>query len=79
MSVATKAARKTAKKRGGKRPGVRFIVNSKGEKTEVVLPIAVYRKLVEQAEELEDVRAFDEAMKDPDTIPWEEAKKQLGL
>ncbi len=75
MDMATKAA----KKKGGKRRGVRYIVNSRGEKTEVVLPIALYRKLIEQAEELEDVRAFDEAMKDPDFIPWEEAKKQLGL
>ena len=75
MGMATKAA----KKKGAKRHSVRYIVNAQGKKTEVVLPIALYRKLVEQAEELEDIRAFDEATKDPDTIPWEEAKKQLGL
>ena len=76
MDMATKAARKVKKTR---RLGARYFYNERGEPTEVLLPIALYRKLVEQAEELEDIRAFDEAMKDPDTIPWEEAKKQLGL
>jgi hypothetical protein len=74
MDMATKTAKK-----GGKRLGVRYIVDAQGEKTEVVLPIALYEKLVERAEELEDIRDFDEAMKDPDFIPWEEAKRQLGL
>lgn len=58
---------------------VRYIVNTKGEKTEVVLPIELYERLIEELEELEDIRDFDEAMKDPDFIPWEEAKKQLGV
>ncbi len=59
--------------------GVRYIVNAKGEKTEVVLPIALYERLIEELEELEDIRDFDEAMKDSDFISWEEAKKQLGV
>ena len=71
-------ATRTAKK-GAKRPGVRYIVDARGAKTEVVLPIALFRRLLEQAEESEDIRDFDEAMKDQDYIPWEEAKKQLGL
>ena len=54
-------------------------MNTKGEKTEVVLPIELYERLIEELEELEDIRDFDEAMKDPDFIPWEEAKKQLGV
>ena len=58
---------------------VRYIVNTKGEKTEVVLPIELYERLIEELEELEDIRDFDEAMKDPDFIPWEEAKQQLGV
>ena len=76
MDMATKAAKK---KKGGKRRSVHYLVNAQGKRTAVLLPIAAYRKLIEQAEETEDVRAFDEAMKDMDTIPWEEAKKQLGL
>ena len=58
---------------------VRYIVNTNGEKTEVVLPIELYEQLIEELEELEDIRDFDEAMKNPDFIPWEEAKKQLGV
>jgi PHD/YefM family antitoxin component YafN of YafNO toxin-antitoxin module len=58
---------------------VRYIVNTNGEKTEVVLPIKLYEQLIEELEELEDIRDFDEAMKNPDFIPWEEAKKQLGV
>jgi PHD/YefM family antitoxin component YafN of YafNO toxin-antitoxin module len=58
---------------------VRYIVNTNGEKTEVVLPIKLYEQLIEELEELEDIRDFDEAMKNPDFIPWEKAKKQLGV
>ena len=72
--MATKAAKRISRK-----PAVRYIVNLKGQKTEVVLPILIYRRLLEQAEELEDIRHFDKAMKNPDSIPWEEAKRQLGL
>ena len=72
--MATKAA-----KRINKKPVVRHIANLKGQKTEAVLPISIYRRLLEQAEELEDNRHFDKAMKNPDSIPWEDAKKQLGL
>ena len=71
-------ATKTAK-RINKKPSVRYIVNLQGQKTEAVVPISVYRRLLEQAEELEDIRHFDKAIKDLDFIPWEKAKRQLGL
>jgi hypothetical protein len=74
MSMATKTVKKS-----GRKAAVRYIVNAQGKKTEAVLPISVYERLLEQVEDLEDIRAFDKAMKDPDFIPWEEAKKQLGL
>ena len=73
-TMATKAAKRIIKK-----PAVRYIVNLRGQKTEAVLPISIYRRLLEMAEELEDIRHFDKAMKNPDSIPWKEAKKQLGL
>ncbi len=78
MGVATKAARKTAKKKGSKRSdGVRFVFNAKGEKTEVLLPIALYRRMLEEIEDAEDIRAADEAMKEGKFVPWEEAERQL--
>lgn len=63
----------------GTKPGVRYIVDAKGKKTEVVLPIEVYERLIEELEELEDIRDYDEAMKDGEFIPWEEVKKQLSV
>ena len=69
----------TTSKQNSMETRVRYIVNAKGEKIEVVLPIALYERLIEELEELEDIRDFDEAVKDPDFIPWEEAKKQLGV
>jgi len=69
---------KTVKKSGSKTE-VRYIVNHKGEKTEVVLPIELYEALLERIEDAEDVQAIEEAMKETDFIPWEEAKKQLGV
>ncbi len=57
--------------------GVRYIVNAKGEKTEVVLPIELYEELLERVEDAEDIRDIEEVMKAPDFIPWEEAERQL--
>ena len=72
--MASKAAKKI-----GKKSAIRYIVNSDGKKTEAVLPISLYQRLIKRTEELEDIRHFDKAMKDRDFIPWEEAKRQLGL
>ena len=74
MSMTTKTAKNSSSK-----TEVRYIVNHKGEKTEVVLPIELYEALLERIEDAEDVQAIEEAMKEPDFIPWEEAKKQLGV
>ncbi len=74
MSMETKTVKKS-----GFKTEVRYIVNHKGEKTEVVLPIELYEALLERIEDAEDVQAIEEAMKEPDFIPWEEAKKQLGV
>ncbi len=48
---------------------VRYIVNAKGKKTEVMLPIELYERLLDELEELEDIRDFDEAIKNGDFIP----------
>jgi hypothetical protein len=72
--MATKAAGKS-----GRHAGVRYIVDGQGRKTEVVLPVALFKRLLELAEESEDIRDFDAATNDHDYIPWEEAKEQLGL
>lgn len=60
-----------------RKPGLRYIVDAKGKKTEVVLPIEVYEELLERLEDAEDIQAIEEAMKAPEFIPWEEAERQL--
>jgi PHD/YefM family antitoxin component YafN of YafNO toxin-antitoxin module len=38
-----------------------FLTNEKGEKVAVVIPIKEYEQLLEELEELDDIRAYDEA------------------
>ena len=42
-----------------------------------MLPISLYEQLVEQAEELQDIRDFDKAVKDPVFAPWERGGSNL--
>lgn len=45
-----------------------FLTDSKGNKTAVVLTIKKYNKLMERLEDLEDIRAYDEAKKNDDGL-----------
>jgi hypothetical protein len=56
--MATKAK---AAKRKQRAPAKQCVVDEKGRRTAVVLPIEVYEQLVEAAQDLEDIRAADEA------------------
>lgn len=38
-----------------------FITDQKGKKISAVLPIKAYKQLLEELEELEDIRAYDHA------------------
>jgi PHD/YefM family antitoxin component YafN of YafNO toxin-antitoxin module len=38
-----------------------FLTNEKGEKVALVISIEEYKKLLEELEELDDIRAYDEA------------------
>ena len=40
-----------------------YILDSNGKKISIILPVSEYEKLMKQLEELEDIKAFDEAMK----------------
>ncbi|WP_127129465.1 hypothetical protein [Pseudoflavitalea rhizosphaerae] len=42
----------------------KFITDNKGKKISVVLSIREYRKILDELEELEDIRLYDEAMAD---------------
>lgn len=45
---------------------IQFLTDKNGNKTAVLLPIKKYDKLLEQLEDLEDVRLYDEAKKNDD-------------
>jgi hypothetical protein len=46
--------------------GTQFIIDEKGNKTAVLLPIKKYNKLIEALEDIEDVKMYDEAKKNDD-------------
>lgn len=59
-------------------PKHQFVVDDNGEKKAVILDIAEYRKLLEEAEELEAIRAYDEAKAAGDeAIPFEQAISEI--
>ena len=56
----------------------KFIVDEKGQRVGVVLDIAEYQKLLDQLEELADVRAFDEAKASgEEAIPLDQALREI--
>ena len=58
-------------------PG-RFITDSAGNRVAVILELERYEALLEALEELEDIRAFDEAKKAEDeSIPFDQAIREI--
>ena len=62
---------------------VQYVVDEQGKRVGVVLPIKEYESLLEELEELEDIRLYDEAKAalesgEDELTPWEKAKKQIG-
>jgi hypothetical protein len=54
-----------------------FLTNEKGEKIAVVISIEDYEKLMEELEDLEDIRAAEEARASGETpIPLEQALEE---
>jgi hypothetical protein len=55
-----------------------IVTDKKGKAIAVQLPLNQYKKLLELAEEMEDIKAFDRAMKRKHTfIPFDKAAKEL--
>lgn len=54
------------------------VKNKKGKAVAVQIPISQYKKMLEKMEELEDIKAFDKAIKRRSAfVPFEEAIKRL--
>lgn len=55
-----------------------FVIDEKNEKTAVMLPFAEWQQIIEELEELEDIRSFDEAKAQPsDAVPFEAVAKRM--
>lgn len=51
-----------------------FVTDISGHKLAVILPIKVYNKMIEELEDLEDVKLYDMAKaSDEDSLPIDEA------
>jgi PHD/YefM family antitoxin component YafN of YafNO toxin-antitoxin module len=60
----------------------RYIVDENGRRVSVILPVEDYERMIEELEELENVRAFDEAVAarergDDEVITLEQAMKEI--
>ncbi len=56
----------------------RYVVDERGNKTAVLLEMDEYRKLLEEVEELEAIRAYDAARSSgAEEIPFEQAVAEI--
>lgn len=68
---------------GGSGVDTRYITNEKGERVGVNLDIKEYERLLEALEDLEDLRAANEALAtiergEDEPIPWEQVRDKIG-
>lgn len=55
-----------------------FVVDAKGNRVGVFLPIKDYNKLIEELEDRDEIRAYDKAMsRKQEFIPLDQALKQI--
>lgn len=61
----------------------RYITDADGNRQEVILSVEEYEKLLEAAEELADIAAYDEAKArerrgEAEYVSWEEVRDKIG-
>jgi PHD/YefM family antitoxin component YafN of YafNO toxin-antitoxin module len=55
-----------------------YVVDEKQNKKSVILSLEDWEHIVEELEELDDIRAYDEAKSGPqDTVPFEQAAREI--
>ena len=55
-----------------------YLIDEKNQKTAVVLPFNEWEQLLEDLEELDDIRAYDSAKAQPsDMLPFEDAVRPI--
>ncbi len=56
----------------------KFVTDNHGKRVAVILPIKVYNKMIEELEEWEDIKLYEEAKKSNEpSIPLEEAFREI--
>ena len=56
-----------------------YLVDEKGNRSAVVVPISDWQLIVEALEELDDIRAYDEAKRAPsEIIPFDQAVSEIN-
>jgi PHD/YefM family antitoxin component YafN of YafNO toxin-antitoxin module len=56
----------------------RYVIDSEGRRVAVILDLEYYEHLLDAAEELEDIRAYDEAKASgEEAIPFEQAIREI--
>lgn len=61
----------------------RYITDETGKRRSVILSIEEYEKILEALEDLEDLRAADEALREIERgedvpVPWEQVEDRIG-
>ncbi len=61
---------------------VRYVVDENGKREGVLLDVEEYERMVEELEELEDIRAYDEAVGElergeDELIPFDQAVREI--
>ncbi len=55
-----------------------YITDTTGKKVSVILPIRDYEKIMDELEELEDIKAYDRAKaRKSEPVPFEKAVKEI--
>jgi hypothetical protein len=68
----------TKRKPGRERTRKQFLVDDKGQRTAVLLPIEEYEEMLEALEQREDIRLLEAGKNlDGDAVPWEGVKARL--
>lgn len=77
---ATAIIRRTPSKRANAMITVpeEYLVDEAGNRKAVVLPLAAWRRIIEELEELDDIRAYDAAKAEPSQpIPFAQAMREI--
>ena len=55
-----------------------YIVDDNGKKKSVVVPVSQWKQILEALEELDDIRAYDEAKNHPsESVPFKQAVREI--